>query len=68
MRSREIQIAAILGRFDGNRLRAAAYCKLMAETYPKLWDEYMMYKQTIEMEGEDANRIPDTAQLAHTAG
>lgn len=51
-RSRELQICAILGRFSGNRKQAIEYCLRTAEENPKLRGEYLMYKQTIEWEGQ----------------
>ncbi len=63
MRSREIQIAAILGRFGGDRAKAHEYCLSVASNYPRLAEEYTKYAEEI-----NANRLPDTTQLAHTAG
>ena len=33
-------LAAILGRFNGDRKQAIAYCRLIARTYPNLRSEY----------------------------
>lgn len=49
-RSREMQIKAILGRFNGDRTLAIDYCKRVTEDHPKLRAEYLMYKETIEWE------------------
>ena len=51
-RDREVQIRAVLGRFSGNRKQAIEYCLRTAEENPKLRAEYLMYKQTIEWEGQ----------------
>jgi hypothetical protein len=43
VRSKEIQIKAILGRFNGDRVKAVDYCLRTAKEHNKLWDEYMKY-------------------------
>jgi hypothetical protein len=60
-RSRGIQIAAILGRFNGDHLKAVDYCIRMAEENPKLWDEYKTYQQEIEY----AAGLFESPQSAH---
>ena len=43
-------LCAILGRFDGDRQKAAVYCAGMAMDYPSLREEYTSYA-LILMEG-----------------
>ena len=61
-RSREIQIAAILGRFYGDRAKAHEYCLFVASEHPRLAEEYKKYAEEI-----NANLVPDKAQLANVA-
>jgi hypothetical protein len=44
-RSQELQVKAILGRFDGDKSAAAIYCVNMVHDYPKLATEYTLYHE-----------------------
>ena len=43
IRSQEVQVRAILGRFNGDKAAAIMYCTTMAHDYPELSTEYNGY-------------------------
>ena len=43
MKSQEIQVKAILARFNGDKTKAANYCTLMAVEYEHVAQEYYEY-------------------------
>ena len=46
-RSKEIAVAKILSRFDGDVWKEIDYCGAIAKMYPRLYEEYAEYKNRL---------------------
>jgi hypothetical protein len=54
-------VKAILGRFNGDALKAFAYCDTIAQTYPELHPEYSALAKAV---WDDASGKTEAAHVA----